>query len=133
MYLSNINWTAVLVATISAFVIGFVWYGPVFGRQWMKEIGLTPEAAKNANMLKVFGPAFILTLIMGLMLALHMHDNSDWLQGSKLAAMIALGFIAPTTGVNYIFCRKTITLWIIDCGYSLVTLCVMGAIIGAWH
>ena len=44
----EINFLAVLVAALSSFVVGFVWYNPkVFGTIWMNEIGMTEEKAKQ--------------------------------------------------------------------------------------
>ena len=52
----EINFLAVLVAALSSFVVGFVWYNPkVFGTIWMNEIGMTEEKAKQGNMAKIFG------------------------------------------------------------------------------
>ena len=49
----EINFLAVLVAALSSFVVGFVWYNPkVFGTIWMNEVGMTEEKAKQGNMAK---------------------------------------------------------------------------------
>jgi len=54
------NFYAVLVAALSSFVVGFIWYNPkVFGTIWMKESGMTEEKAKNGNMAKIFGLTFV--------------------------------------------------------------------------
>jgi len=54
------NILAILVAALSSFVVGFVWYNPkVFGTIWMKEAGLTQEQLEKGNMLKIFGLTFV--------------------------------------------------------------------------
>ena len=59
----EINFLAVLVAALSSFVVGFVWYNPkVFGTIWMKEVGMTEEKAKQGNMAIIFGLTFVLLL-----------------------------------------------------------------------
>lgn len=35
----NINFTAVLVAVVANFILGFLWYTPLFGKAWVKEMG----------------------------------------------------------------------------------------------
>ena len=36
----NPNWVALIVASLSTLVVGFIWYNPkVFGTIWMNEIG----------------------------------------------------------------------------------------------
>ena len=59
----EINFLAVLVAALSSFVVGFVWYNPkIFGTIWMNETGMTEEKAKQGNMAKIFGLTFVLLL-----------------------------------------------------------------------
>ncbi|QBN19743.1 DUF1761 domain-containing protein [Flavobacterium nackdongense] len=59
------NFLAILIAAISTFLVGFVWYNPkVFGTIWMKEAGLTAEQMRKPNMLKIFGLTFIYSLML---------------------------------------------------------------------
>lgn len=61
-----VNPWAYVVATLIVLPVGFVWYNPkVFGTIWMREAGVSPDAPKTANMLKIFG----LTLLFALMAA----------------------------------------------------------------
>ena len=41
---ADINWLAVLVAAVSAFLLGGIWYGPLFKHAWCREAGIDPEA-----------------------------------------------------------------------------------------
>jgi hypothetical protein len=44
MNMSMINWPAVLIAGLSAFAVGGIWYsGPVFGKAWLQESNLSAE------------------------------------------------------------------------------------------
>ena len=64
-----INFPAILVASFTSLVVGFIWYNPkVFGTIWMRETGMTEEKARQSSMLKVFG----LTIIFSFMLAFIM-------------------------------------------------------------
>ena len=40
---AGLNWWAILVATVAAFVLGYVWYGPVFGKAWLVALGKTED------------------------------------------------------------------------------------------
>lgn len=63
------NFLAVLVAALSSFVVGFIWYNPkVFGTIWMKEAGLTQEQLEKGNMLKIFGLTFVYSLMLAFMM-----------------------------------------------------------------
>ena len=59
------NIYAVLVAALSSFVVGFIWYNPkVFGTIWMNETGMTEEKAKKGNMAKIFGLTFVYSILL---------------------------------------------------------------------
>jgi hypothetical protein len=70
------NLLAVLVAALSSFVVGFIWYNPkVFGTIWMKEAGFAQEQSKKGNMLKIFGLTFVYSLMVAFtMPALVIHQ-----------------------------------------------------------
>lgn len=67
MDLSSVNIPAVLVAAISTFAVGGLWYSPLlFGRSWMQEAGLTDEKVKKGNLPLTFGLTFLLAVIIAL-------------------------------------------------------------------
>ena len=72
----EINFLAVLVAALSSFVVGFVWYNPkVFGTIWMNEIGMTEEKAKQGNMAKIFGLTFVFAFMLAfIMMPITIHQ-----------------------------------------------------------
>jgi maltodextrin utilization protein YvdJ len=72
----EINFLAVLVAALTSFVVGFVWYNPkVFGTIWMKETGMTDEKARQGNMAKIFGLTFVFSFMLALiMMPLTIHQ-----------------------------------------------------------
>ena len=129
-----INYWAVIVAAVSAFVLGGVWYSPLmFEKPWMKELGFTKEGMKNTNMLKIYGIAFILMFIIAFNLAAFIGTESDWKYGMMAGALAGIGWVAAAIGVNYLFERKSFRLFLINAGYMAVSLTIMGAILGAWH
>ena len=138
MELSYINWFAVIVATLAAFALGALWYSVLFKNAWIREVGLSEEEMKKgANMGLIFGTTLLLTFIMALGLAMiwHTEDLSEvtWLVGLYHGLAIGLAFVATSTGINYLYQRKSITLWAIDAGYQVTFLALIGAILGAWH
>lgn len=65
----NFNWIAILLAALSALVIGFIWYNPrVFGAVWMKEIGMTEEQLKGSNMFKMLAGTFVYAFLISFIL-----------------------------------------------------------------
>lgn len=132
MDISAVNWLAVAVATVASFILGGVWYGPLFSVQWQALVGLSTEELEGANPAMIFGPAFILTLVQALLLALLLPAGSGLAGGAGFGALLGAGFIATGLGVNYLFARNPRGLWAIDAGFNVVQLALMGAIIGAW-
>jgi hypothetical protein len=134
MDLSKINFLAVLVASLSAFVIGFLWYSPAFlGTIWMKEAGLTEEKVKQANMAKIFSLSFLLTLIICFNLAAFLGTDAGFLQGMIYGGLAGIGWVAASLGVLYLFEGRSLKLFLINGGYQAVTYMVAGAVIGAWQ
>ncbi len=65
----DIKFISVFVAALVPLLIGFLWYGPkVLGNAWMREAGLTEESMKGANMAKIFGLTYVLSVLIGMAL-----------------------------------------------------------------
>lgn len=134
MDISSINWLAVLVATVSAFVVGGIWYGPLFGKAWMAEMGFTEEQLKEANMAKIYGIAFVLEFMIALQLAMFLgHGGTDPSigEGAIYGFHIGFFFVALSMGVNALFSRESLKLWFINAFYFVILLTLMGAILTA--
>lgn len=133
MDFSSINHLAVFAATISAFVLGGLWYGPLFGRAWMKENGFSEESLKQANQGKIYGLAFLYTLIMAYNLAMFLNDPSVTMgQAVMYSFFTGFGWIAMALFIIGLFERKSTKLMLINGGYMTVALVVMGIILGVW-
>lgn len=129
----SVDYLAVLVAAISTFAVGGLWYSPLlFARRWMALTGLTEEQLAKGGALRVFGGAFALQLCMALNLAFFL--GPDPTIGFALGASFAAGFgwVALGMGVTFLFERRPLGLWLIDGGYHAVAFLVMGLILGAW-
>lgn len=138
MDLSGFNIWELIVAALSTFVVGFLWYGKaVFGVTWQRLSRLTDEDIKSANMPLIFGLSFVLNLITAFFLSMFteiaMMLGSNAIFGGLFAAMLCIGFVATSFGINYLFARKPMKLYLIDAGYMVVSFFVMGLIIGAWY
>jgi hypothetical protein len=130
----NLNWLAIIVAAISAFMLGGLWYSPLlFAKRWMKETGITEESAKNANMLKIFGLAFILSLIASFFLAMFIGHDAGAGFGALAGFMAGFGWVFTFIGISYLFESRTFAHFLINAMYSVISLTIMGLIIGAWQ
>jgi len=135
--MNGINWWAVLVAGISAFVVGGVWYSPgLFGRAWMKDNNFTEEQIKKGgNKGKIFGFTLIFSLLMSVNLAMFLSTPAA---KADIAWGATAGFLAGiwtfcAIAIHSLFELKPWRLIFINGFYSVVALILMGAIIGAWR
>jgi hypothetical protein len=133
----SFNYLAILVATISTFLLGGVWYSPaLFAKAWMKEIGITEEAARAADksgLGRIMGAAFVLELIMAFNLAAFIGPKGSLAFGTFAGATAGFGWVALAFGVTYLFEQRSLRLFFINAGYHGVAFTIMGAILGAWH
>jgi hypothetical protein len=135
MDISTINWLAVLVAALSTFIIGGLWYSPLlFGKVWMKENNLTDEGLKNTNMAKVFGFALLWSLVMAFNLAMFLNDkNTDLSWGATAGFLAGFGWVAMAIFIIGLFERRSLKYMLINAGYMVVSFVIMGVILGAWR
>jgi hypothetical protein len=130
----ELNYLAILLSALSTFLIGGLWYSPaLFGKAWMKENGFKEEDMKDANMVKIFGLAFVLALISAINLAMFMGPEKDVTMGAAYGFAAGFGWVATFVGTHYLFERKSFKLFLINAGYSVVALTVMGVIIVAMN
>lgn len=129
----QLNYLAIIVASLSTFLIGGLWYSPaVFGKAWMKENGFTEESLKGGNMIKIFGLAFILGLIAAITLAIFIGPENVPIMGALWGFLAGFGWVATFVGTHYLFERRSFKLFLINAGYSIVALTIMGVILAAW-
>jgi hypothetical protein len=131
-HIATLNWLSVFVAALSGFVIGSLWYGPLFQKPWMRLTGMTKEKGAASNMAVTFGGAYVLNLIGAIGIALVMGDHHGWASGLHTGAFAAFFFIATALGVIYLFEQRPLGLWCINAGYQVVNFAAMGAVLGAW-
>lgn len=127
----EINWLAVFAAAASSFVLGGVWYSALFARQWQAAAGLTDEQIKNGNMPLVFGGSFMLALIASFSFAFFLGNEIDAATGALYGFTAGLCWVTASFGINYLFERKNLTLFLINGGYHTLQFTLIGAILGA--
>jgi hypothetical protein len=131
----SFNYLAILVAAVSSFLIGGLWYSPVlFGRVWMRESGFTEKILRAKGRVgQIMAASFALELVMAFNLAAFLGSKATIAFGAFAGAAAGFGWVAMAFGVTYLFERKSLRIFFINAGYHGVALTVMGAILGAWH
>ena len=135
----NINYVAILVAVVANFILGFVWYTPLFGKAWAKEMGFDTNF-KPASGEVARGMIF---MVIGnfLMAYVFAHNNAAWsyVPGMKemppaasimnAAVFTWLGFYLPVDIGAVTWERKSWKLFGINTGYHLAMLLVAAIIL----
>lgn len=130
--IGDIHWLAVLAAAVSAFVLGGLWYGPLFLKPWARASGIDPAASKG-HPARVFGTAFGCSLLAAAAFAFILPVGAGPGQGAGLGLLIGLFFVAMSFGINYAFSQRRLLLWLIDGGYHVVQFALYGLILAAWR
>jgi hypothetical protein len=120
-----------------SFVIGAVWYSPVlFAKPWMAAHGFTLEsmAARRSTMARAYGISLVCMVVMALVIdvlifRMGVHGT---MHGARLGALLWLGFAATIGLTANVYSGKPNSLFLIDSGYQLVYMSVMGAILATW-
>ncbi len=137
MFSAPVNLVAIVVAAVVYMVVGMFWYSPMgFGKPWMKLVGMKEGEMKGSKMTKPILLSFITALIMSYVLAhfIFFAGEKTALGGAKIAFWGWLGFVATMVANDFIYAvkEKPWSLYLINVGYVLVSLVIMGAILGAW-
>ena len=129
-----INYWAVLAAAIASFIIGSLWYGPLFGKEWRKLRAADSSAPMKMPIMEMVGE-FILTLITAYVLArsvAHLGATS-WVAAMLVAVWIWIGFYATTLAGPVLWEKMPKKLYAINASRWLVSLVAMAVILEVWH
>ncbi len=129
----SVNIVAVIVGTIVAMIIGFVWYSVLFRKQWMdsmKKSGNKSKMEMSASSMggAVLGALFSVFVLEVLLKAIHV---SSYTIGLELAALVWLGFYVAMELVSLSFKRNDSELFIINVAHHAVVLGIVSLILVA--
>jgi len=134
----SINWAAVLVAVFCNMVLGSLWYGPFFGKIWMKSMGMDPNLPRTPEMKKkgqkalmgMVVAAFVMCWVMAHMV--KFTAAVDWMEGAQTGFWLWLGFQLTLIMTFVLFENRKKETALINAGYQLAALCMTGALLAAW-
>ena len=125
-----LNWLAIGIATVVFFAVGAVWYSALFAKPWQREVGLSDEQLKGGRSIPlIMGTCLLLEFVVVLMLG-HLFARIQ--PGDHAKMMIASGFglaiMAPAIGINYLYQRRSLKLFLIDAGHFVVGMTAVGLV-----
>lgn len=132
--MGEVNIMAVLLATAAFFIFGALWYGALFGKAWQRAAGLSDEQVRSGNPAVIFGLCFLFEMLIVLVLE---HSVARSGASDRAVMMMAVGFgaavMVPAVGINYLFQRRSGTLFAIDAGHFIIGMAIVGAVLIAWR
>lgn len=129
----DVNWLAVVAATVAAQLLGFLWYGPVFGKMWLEGVGKSKEqvGSPGAGYVVAILASFVANLTIALVL--NLVDSPGLPEGLAWGIIIGIGFVATSSLTTAAFDeRKPVITWLFI-GFQVLSYAVAGAILGAWR
>ena len=124
----------VLAAAVSSFLLGGLWYSPVlFAKAWQREVGLSDAELRNTNMVRVFVLSFVLSLLAAGMFAMFLGPRPSILFALGAGFAAGLFWVATSFGINYLFARRSLKLFLIDGGYHTLQFTLIGLMLGVIH
>lgn len=130
----SVSWLAVFLAVVAAMAIGSIWYGPLFGKKWMKLVGLKRgDASPVGPMLIMLALAFVQVYVIAHFVtytAYFYPTYSDLSVGLLTGLWGLVGFVVPVLVSNAVFGKGSMELLKINLGNQLITLLAIGAILG---
>lgn len=134
MDMTQINLWAVLVAAVSSFLVGGLWYSPImFGKAWMQAAGLDEERLAKANQARTFGLSLLLSLLSAAVFAVFLGPKPDLGFAVGVGVLAGMCWVASSFGINYLFEQRPLKLFAINGGYHTVQFALYGLILGAWQ
>jgi|ETNmetMinimDraft_2_1059921.scaffolds.fasta_scaffold110298_2 hypothetical protein len=130
----TLQYLPVLAAAVVSFIVGMLWYSPaLFGKTWMSLSGVKMNKGKKKGMSGVMLTAFIANLVMAYVFVylMSMVGYANAGSGVVLGFWLWLGFFATSLLGSVLWEQKPFNLYLINAGYQLVNLVVMGAVLGA--
>lgn len=136
-FLYNVNYLAILVASLAFMVLGFLWYSPLlFAKPWTKLMGFDMSSKEKIKEMQAkAGPAYLASFIGAIVQSTAIAVLSYTLYAQDLGQAIMLGFLlwfgfqAPFSLSGVLYAQKPLKLWAIDAGYQLMGLMIASVII----
>lgn len=138
--MENVNFLSLILATLVPTVTGFIYYHKaLFGQAWMDSIGMTEEKQKAANMGVIFGVSFVMSFLIAFFMlnfcnGLGQEGQFDTFKhGAAHGAILSVFFVIPIIISGGLFEQKSWKNMLINGGYWLITLAIMGGIVDAMN
>jgi hypothetical protein len=138
MDFAQIRILPLLAAGVVFMFVGGIWYGPLFGKAWMRLSGKTLESVQSmpkSTLTAIYLWSFVAAVATSYVLSLFIEATmrTTFGGGAVIGLLAGVGFCAMAFATNYLFNQRPFPLWLIDSGYQTLTLTLAGALLGGWR
>jgi Protein of unknown function (DUF1761) len=120
----NVSLVATLAATVLGFLLGGLWYGPLFGSRWAALAGVSSETRRSPA--AVYAATFVLGFIAAYVFGLYIGPNPGRAFAIACGAAAGLCWVATSVATNYLFEGRPPALIVINAGYHAVRFTLIG-------
>ncbi|MBT8233309.1 MAG: DUF1761 domain-containing protein [Saprospiraceae bacterium] len=135
--MENINFLALIAGAVVPMVIGFIWYGPIFGKAWQNSLGMSDEDVQSGNMPVIFGISFLVAMVFSYYLyryvGYHPEEEQTFTHSAFHGAQIALMTAVPVLISNSLFEKKNWTNILINASYWTLTFAIIGGVMSLFY
>ena len=130
--LAHLNWAAVIVAALVGYFPGAIWYSPIgFLKPWARELGVDLSAKPKGVGTKVaigIVPALVAAIVFAMIVGPHPTLHHGLVRGAE----VAIGFVASSLAIQYLYEQRSLSFWAINSGYHLLQFLLIGAVLALW-
>ena len=134
----EINYWAVLLATASSMVVGSIWYTPkVFGTRWSKLANVDMDRPGSSAVVPIVVTVIVSFITAWVLagastIAWHFYEGSYLWAALATSVILWAGFTAARFITHDAFEGRPTSLTLLNIAHEVVTLVIMGLIIGVW-
>jgi hypothetical protein len=127
----QVSLLATLLATVLSFVLGGLWYGPVFGKPWMRLVGVTEATLRErVNPVKTYAITFVLAFLASYVFGMFLGPNPTMALGAGAGGAAGVFWVAGSLWTNDLFEQRPVALTLINGGYHIVKFVLIGLAFG---
>ena len=133
--LGDLNWVAVLVATIAWFIFSAIWYSvPPISKPWMRAVGLNESDTQGPPLPPILAATIVLYFVTTVVIALLARATgaSNVGDGLALGAALGIGFGLVSALISQLYERKGSSYWVINGINALVAWSIVAVIVTVW-
>lgn len=134
MPIDKVYHPAAVISALAYYLLGWLWYGAIFGGTWTRLANVSPGAMRASDPVPyIVAAATSLVLAYVVALVLDRSTKPSVAQGAALGLLLGVGLVASTMLENYLYEARPVSLWLINAGYVVVGMTMIGAIVGGWR